>query len=186
MQRQNNTWSKCRIAAAIAVTLITVTAGGVLVVSKRLEPCLCISFCHYERKHNYPMAVVEMRNIGTRTACYYGPAIDAPLYDVMANRGGNWEDAGPGWCGLGSRPQFLQAGEVTRFEVIPGHPNAIWKVGLRFHRPTLRERFPKLAQRWLPSSWYSQPRTYVAWSSPIAPYDSSKHEGGALHSVDVQ
>jgi hypothetical protein len=155
------------IAGFLALTAL---AMALLISSSGTSvPSLNISFLRYEHQADADYAIVEIKNVGSGTACYYGYGADHPFYEVMVDDGTGWTK-GPNlfWCGTGAGPALLPPGK-TRMVRVSLHTNQTWKVGVSFSQVTLEDRLPKFIAHRLPKAWQSQPQTYTAWSPPV-PY----------------
>ena len=154
---------------ALLTTVLTLIALAALFVASRsigATPSLVLSFVRYERGPDANYGIVQIRNAGPGTACYYGYGVDSPFYQVMVDSPEGWTPQSLGWCGTGADPALLPSGNVTTFRVYM-RTNQTWKVGVTFSEPALQDRLPRFMARWLPSSWQSQPPNYTAWSPPI-------------------
>jgi len=160
---------KSRIAIAASLILIAVVTALFVGTSGTGNPSLAISFLYYHL--NY--AVVEIRNVGSGTACYYGYGAASPFYEVMIDCGTGWTKAPSRfWCGTGAGSALLPPNQAKTVQVyLP--TNQQWKVGVAFRKPGLEDRLPRFVARCLPSAWQSQSPTYTAWSPPI-PYSKAQ------------
>jgi hypothetical protein len=157
-----------RVFIGALLTVIPFVVGLFMFAGKSPSPALAFSFSHYQRESDYTLAVVEMRNTGSKAASYWGSAVDSPFYSLMIESDGHWRESGMGWCGLGAREVLLHPGEATKIRVLVTE-NTACKVGVRFRARTLRDLLPKLVLRRLPVKWQYPPVTRVAWSEPIRP-----------------
>ena len=150
-----------RVFIGALLTLILFVAGSLVFTAKGPGPVLAFSFSHYHRESDHTWAVIEMRNMGSKAACYWGSAVDSPYYSLMVESDGQWSPFNMGFCGVGAREVLLYPGETTKIRVLITE-NKAHKVGVRFRARTLRDLLPRLLTRRLPP-----PPTQVAWSEPI-------------------
>src|SRR5688572_3261105 len=152
-----------RVFIGALLMLVLFVAGSVVFTAKGPGPALAFSFSHYEHKSDRTWAVFEMRNTGSKAACYWGSAVDSPYYEVRVESDGQWDPFNIGFCGVGAREILLYPGEATQVHVLVVQ-NKPCKVGVRFRARILRDLLPRLLTRRLPP-----PPTQVAWSEPIRP-----------------
>ena len=152
-----------RVFIGALLTVILFVAGSFVFTAKDPGPLLAFSFSHYHRESDQTWAVVEMRNAGSKAACYWGSAVDSPYYSLMVESDGQWSPFNIGFCGVGAREVLLHPGQTTKIHVLVNE-NKACKVGVRFRARTLRDLLPGLLTRRLPPL-----PTQIAWSAPIRP-----------------
>lgn len=157
-----------RVIIGALLTAFPLVVGLFMFAGTSRAPALALSFSHYQRESDYTLAIVEMRNTGSKAASYWGSAVDSPYYSLMIESDGHWRESGVGWCGLGAREILLHPGQATKIRVPVTKDTAI-KVGVRFRARTLRDLLPKPVIHRLPAKWQYRPPTHVAWSEPIRP-----------------
>ena len=157
-----------RVFIGALLTVILLLVGLSMFAGKSRAPALALSFSHYQRESDYTLAIVEMRNTGSKAASYWGSAVDSPFYSLMIESDGHWRESGMGWCGLGAREILLHPGQATKIRVVVTD-NTTCKVGVRFRARTLRDLLPKPVIHRLPVKWQYSPPTQVAWSEAIGP-----------------
>lgn len=157
-----------RVFIGVLLTVVLSALGIFILTARSRAPALEISFSHFQRESDYTVAIVKMRNTGSKPVCYWGSAVDSPYYDLMSESNGQWRESGPGWCGLGAREVLLHPGQVARIRVPTINKEPI-KVGVRFRARTVRDLLPKPLMHRLPVKWQYIPANRAAWSEPIWP-----------------
>src|SRR5688572_23071629 len=138
-----------RVFIGVLLTVVLSALGIFILTARSGAPALEISFSHFQRESDYTVAIVKMRNTGSKPVCYWGSAVDSPYYDLMSESNGQWRESGPGWCGLGAREVLLHPGQVARIRVPTINKEPI-KVGVRFRARTVRDLLPKPLMHRLP------------------------------------
>ena len=160
---------KHRILIAGSVVVLMLMAMVCDKIAASRSPSLVLSFSHYSRIGNANYAVVELKNVGNGTACYYGFGPNDPTCQVMVDCGKGWVRA-PGLetCGTGTELIQIPPGGMETVH-IRLHTNQTLKVGMNYYGQTLSDRLPEFIADRLPSVFQSERLSYTTWSSPI-PY----------------